>query len=356
MKIAALPLDGRVVARDTVRCGRRPSAREGSVLILVLWTLLFLGGLALATRSYVLGHLRLARALRDRAQSYFLACAGVETAVAIAGQDTNRWDALQEPWSLDERAFRDVRLATGSFDVRARVAHDEQAMRFGLLDEERKINLNRAGARLLAAVLVRVGRTDSLTAERISASICDWRDEDDEPLEDGAEKDYYGGRRARYECHNGPFLAVRELRLVRGMTDALFARLRVHLTVHGSGRVNVNTASETILMCLLDAVGAEEPAVRSELVGKILRFREAGGVFRSARGPELVAVLARHAALSQGERAAWQRLSQSGLVDVRSTHFGGEAVGRVEGDSPQTTRIDFVFNRRSGGLRYWHEE
>jgi len=47
-------------------------------------------------------------------------------------------------------------------------------------------------------------------------ALIDWRDSDDEPSDEGAESDYYLSLEEGYQCKNGPFESLDELRLVKG--------------------------------------------------------------------------------------------------------------------------------------------
>ena len=61
--------------------------------------------------------------------------------------------------------------------------------------------------------------------EDVADAILDWIDTDDEPLEYGAEIDYYSSLSPPYAPRNGPLQSVEELLLVRGVTPAmLFGR------------------------------------------------------------------------------------------------------------------------------------
>lgn len=82
---------------------------------------------------------------------------------------------------------------------------------FGLIDECSKLNLNTATVDMIKLL---PGMTDEL-----AAAIIDWRDEDDEATENGAESDAYSMGSigaAGYECKNATFETVDELHLVYG--------------------------------------------------------------------------------------------------------------------------------------------
>jgi general secretion pathway protein K len=86
----------------------------------------------------------------------------------------------------------------------------------------------------------------------IVPAILDWVDADSETrFPNGAEDDYYTRLERPYRAANGPFGDVSELRLVRGVTDEIHARLAPFVTVIGRATaINVNTAPAEILMSL----------------------------------------------------------------------------------------------------------
>lgn len=98
-------------------------------------------------------------------------------------------------------------------------------LRFGLEDESARLNLNTilvADARDPEAGLGRMlllslpGMTES-----IADAILDWIDEDDQPREFGAEREYYSALSPAYEPQNGPLESIDQLLLVRDVTPEL---------------------------------------------------------------------------------------------------------------------------------------
>jgi general secretion pathway protein K len=80
--------------------------------------------------------------------------------------------------------------------------------------------------------------------------IVDWLDPDSVDSPGGAEADYYLRLIPPYEPRNGPMPTLGDLRLVRGVDDATFMKLRNYLTVAPTTAVNANTASPEVLACL----------------------------------------------------------------------------------------------------------
>lgn len=90
-------------------------------------------------------------------------------------------------------------------------------MHYGLIPEAARVDVNNARLEVLAAL---PGMDES-----IAAAIIDWRDDNDEIHEaGGAERGdaYYASADIPYAPRNAPFEALEELRLVRGVTDALW--------------------------------------------------------------------------------------------------------------------------------------
>ena len=116
----------------------------------------------------------------------------------------------------------------GRFSLVAPVENDEEhrSVRFGLMDESGKLNLN---------TLLKYeedAETEEMTARdrllmlpdmtyEIADAILDWIDEDDSPREFGAEAEYYQTLQPSYAPPNGPMVSLDELLLVAGVTPEL---------------------------------------------------------------------------------------------------------------------------------------
>lgn len=87
-------------------------------------------------------------------------------------------------------------------------------VRYGLMDESGKVNINFASE---AQLLKLPGMTEELVQ-----SLMDWRDPDDEAREAGAEIEYYAALSPiGYRARNGPILSIEELRFVKGFGAAV---------------------------------------------------------------------------------------------------------------------------------------
>lgn len=138
-------------------------------------------------------------------------------------------------------------------------------------DESGKINVNKLTDDTRASFIkfLTAYKLEELVAETITDSILDWLDEDDLHHINGAEKDFYVTLPEPYEPKNGLFESLEELTLVKGITPQIFEMLRNHLTIYGSGKVNVNFASKEVLLYV--------PTLTDEMANEIIRLRKKQG-------------------------------------------------------------------------------
>jgi len=362
------------------------ASERGSILILVLWALFFLGAFALAIRAYVQPQLSLAQKLIGRAKMHYLASAGVERAIlevkndsveldeeaaaaegesegALASADAEEiydYDALNDLWSNNEKAFKDVGMAGGTFSVVNIVIEDSEDLPlkkpvtvYGLTDEERKLNINKATHEVLANFFEILADIDDDEAAEIASSIEDWRDEDDDVRPGGAEGgDHYEKLDSPYPSKNADFEVPEELLMVRGVTREIFDSVKDRITVYGTGAVNINTAPELVLR----GIGMDE-----KLADAIIHFRagsdgacgtEDDNVFKDAK--TIAKDLSEDANLTGSDNSLILRLTSGGLLSVRSDSFKGRARGSVSGRKG-FLEVVFIYDRANNMIEYWNE-
>ncbi|MDD4869650.1 MAG: type II secretion system protein GspK [Kiritimatiellae bacterium] len=325
---------------------------RGSILVLTLWVLFFLAALAVAVGGHVASNLRVASKIKGRVTAYYLARAGAEKAVSEARGDSNAWDGLNELWSSGEELFRDVALGQGSYSVYYTYISPfgGVATNYGMYDEERKININKASEPLLKAMLQNIGQLDTMTASDVTAAIIDWRDQNDVTLTGGAENSHYAALSNPYQCHNGDFQSLHELLLVKKVSSDLFLKLKPYITIYGTGKVNINTADPIVLVCMGEAGGGGDRATCRLLADKIARFRAGGNTFTD---PSITTQLNAFVKIEPVEKTVLSRMM--GGLAIKSSCFGGIAGGKTLGSSMEDRQIEFVFDRQRGVKLYWHE-
>lgn len=331
--------------------------RRGSILIGVLWSLFFLASLALVINSLITPQLSLAARLRDRVVLRHITEAGMKKAIIeIRADETEGYDVLNDTWSVNEDAFKEIQLSDGKyFSLKYAVSGEEGSEGqeyYGLTDEERKININTATGDVLNKLLEIAGEASSQESADIADAIIDWRDEDDEPGDNGAEDSYYEGLSPGYVCKNAPFDVLEELLLVKAMTQDIYDKVKDYLTVYGNGKVNLNTAEVLVLQSL---------GMRSSLTEKVITFREGDdgtigteddNAFNSTEGAGLL--LSSKVGLNAEETNEFIAIAEGDLAGVQSDHFRGISIGALQ-DQEMSARIVFVINRDEQ-IRYWRQQ
>ncbi len=328
---------------------------SGSILIMALWVLFFLSSLALLVGFYVRPQTSLALKLKNRAEAHYLAEAGVKRAMAevAAKEDGEKFSALNDDWSADESYFKEVIIGNGLVSIQHPDAVGAaNVSKVGLVDEERKININKASRDVLINILTLTTELPPASAEEIVGSIINWRGSELPPGGECPDNNYYRTQSPSYSCKAKDFEILEELLLVKGITRKIFDQLKDRLTVYSSGAVNINTADEKVLQSL---------GLSGQLTGKIVYFRKGldgiegtsdDHVFKSTE--TLAADLLKESELTQEEQDALTKTVTDGLVGVYSENFRGISVGTISSNE-ESTRIEFVVNR-SREIKLWREE
>ncbi len=296
----------------------------GSLSMTALWLLTLLSLLAMGLARDVLVGLRSDAVQSNALQAAWLARAGAYAGIAVleipdTGDSASHYDDFSAPWADNKRLFQRVSCGTGFFEVGYSTGYPDFGIRYvyGVFDENRKICINRAPGAVLK-------RLPGMTTPKVEA-LLDWIDDNNVTRSEGAEDNAYRTEGKSYTCKNGPLDCLEELPLVKGFTDADVERLRPFVSVHGNGKVNINTAPVGVLARL---------GLGDKLAKTIVRWR---------RGPDAVVLtpddrsfheegnivqeLLRSTKLKPSEQAALHRLIRTGLLGVASSHFTIQAVG-----------------------------
>lgn len=330
---------------------------RGSILIIVLWALFILGALAVAISGYVGARINVSAKLSERARNYCLARGGVERAILeIKNDSTEKYDAAGDSWDNNDAVFKEVKLGDGTYSVTpfSWTESGEEAVKYGLSDEESKINVNKVSKDVLKNFLRIACGMGPEDAGDIAASIVNWRSPADRAEKDGAGAFYYRTLDRPYNCRNAPIEVPEELLLIRGVTPDIFNKVRSRLTIYGSGAVNINTADAVVLQ----AVGMDEA-----LALKVIDFRKRKSVGSGDTDntvfddlSQVTALLAKKESISAEESGKINNLIGSRLLSITSDNFGGVAAGSLGGRTTAGSgSITFVFDRVNNVVRYWRE-
>lgn len=317
---------------------------SGSILIIVLWVSIILSILAIGLAQRVSSGLKITQVCQDRLKAFYLAKAAVVRSIAELKRDKNDYDALNESWSSNPEIFKEVSLGDGNWTLSYFYNESKDSIFYGMVDEERKININTASHEILR-------RLPHMTDEAVD-SIIDWRDADDTPQLNGAENAYYQSLDLPYNCKNGAFEVLEELLLVKGMTPQILSDIRDLITVYTEGKININTASREVLL----ALGLDE-----ELADRIIRYRagedkqegtDDDKVFKNIAN--IQEDLENFEMLTQEESLQMANLVNNNDITVRSDNFRLNVVAALYNKN-LTREISAIVNRQ-GKITYWQED
>lgn len=324
--------------------------------MLALWSLCLLSTFAVILGYGVRQKVMLASRLDDRAKLSLIAEAGIVRAITEVKRELPKsYDAINDYWSINIDAFKDIPLGDGRFNVYNEYINDKSGLmevRFGLVDEERKININTAESKIIKNVFRYVLNIDEFLAQQFAASIVDWRDGDSElSIPSGSAEDaFYNDLQHPYEAKDANFESFDELLLVKGITPGIFEKIKDYITIYGSGRVNVNTASKAVLL----SVGFTE-----DIVDKIITVRSGDdGIWGNADdiffdSPSSVAVkLNQFYALNEATQGEVNAISDLYLTSTSSC-FTAKSIATLKNKKSSRTVIS-VFDK-DGKVLYWRE-
>ncbi len=196
--------------------------------------------------------------LGDVVRSVYAAKSGFNMGEALLAADANGFDSLNEDWAtLDSVSSESKALFNGEYFI------------LHIDDESGKIPIKKISSSsefrdlLLRFLKLPEFDLDEEQASDIVDAIKDWTDQDDELTGFGAEKAYYEGLEKPYMCKNGELDCIEELLMIKGISENLYygkdgsPGISDYLTIHGEGRININTAPRLVLKALSDDVTDE---------------------------------------------------------------------------------------------------
>lgn len=336
---------------------RSKITERGSILIIALWALFLLTTFAIRIGLIVRQKITLAKRLDTRDKLLLIAEAGIKTAIMELRIDDvlPEADVFYEAWGNHMESFKDVAVGDGYF----RVGYDDsedgaKETHFGVMDEGSKINLNVADAETLSKVLQVGAGLDSEESDRLAYAIIDWRDADSfyQHPEYGAEDDDYKHSQTPYEAKDAPYETVDELILIMGMDAAIYARLTDLITVYGSGKININTASRTTLNVL---------GLSDKVVQDILDFRRGEDKIEGnvddhvfTVPSEIILKLGQFTVVESNDQSRLNLLIDRGQISTTTDFFRIQSRAGIKART-QEAEITAVVNRQ-GHVQYWREK
>jgi len=331
-------------------------SKKGVMLAIVLVVLMILSIFGVYIGKGVRQKIILVKRLSERSNLRLIAQAGVNKAIVNLSQDTSlSQDSFTESCFNDETRYKDIKIGLGSFDLCYNYNRSGVKVQIcGIIDEARKINLNKADRNTLKRLFIKALSFDELKAQGLVASIIDFRDPDSTlSIPTGSAEDaYYRNLKEPYDCKDSDFEVIDEILLVKGMSRVYFEKLVDHVTIYGDGKVNLNTASSLVLQ----ALGLSET-----VIDKIFKYRAGvdgiegtvdDAIFAS--GSEIVSALSQSQSLSASELANISNLQAKGALSSSSGYFRADVRASLS-NSEATLNVEAIFDR-DGNIMFYREK
>lgn len=235
----------------------------------------------------------LAEVRGEAEQAKLVAACNAGFYAAIAGLATTD---MTQRWGIDGRAramqFGDVALTITVEDERGKIPLN------GIIEEEVRTLFQSAGV-------------SGAQLDTITDSYEDWEDSDNTPRPSGAEASAYSGM--SYKPRNAGFRTIDEMRMLKGMDDAIFARVAQATTVFfgESGGFSESTA-QPLALEVLGETGPNSPEV-------IEREKEIAGLAAVPQTLAKVSLLARTLTVRVEARKGATYLKRSAIIELTGT-------------------------------------
>ena len=326
------------------------------VLFFALWVLGILAILAVSVAAGIRQKVFLVARLDERSRmNYLLQAAVKKTAGYIHMQmEVNSFEfspAVKMGLLNNADELSSIKLGHDSAGV-GYLLDDSKSLRWGVVDEESKINLNKTDPLTLTNLLSLVLSLSNEDAAKLARALLDWRQYGESELNGFFSDDYYSTLQYPYPKKNADYETLDEILLVKGMDKKMYDRLINYVTIYGSGAVNINTASREVLLAL---------GLTDALVNKILTVRRGkDGIdatpddYVFLKPYEIAANISAVMPLTLDETRAIDFLNRKGLLSTGSYYFTIEATGKLV-NRPASTSLRAVYSSRGDKIVYWKE-
>ena len=250
---------------------RLKSNQNGIALMIVLWVLVLLMALATEFAFSMKMEVNTTRNYKEDTESYYLAKAGLNLALAELLKDAS-FHSIHDEYGWISGKIKSAKTPPadtaegaedeGVFDIvnRTDIELGNGTITYTIQDENGKIPVNTSSKITLHKLLEYSGVKEKLDRDIISDSILDWVDSNKNHRINGAEDDYYRTQQPPYFAKNGKIETLGELLRIRGVTEEIlygsqeedgeYKGIAQFLTVYNFSAVNPNTTSEEVLSIL----------------------------------------------------------------------------------------------------------
>ncbi len=333
--------------------------KSGAILILALWTMSFLTIFAAYVGLRVRQRASLLSRIEERSQLRFLAESGVRKAIAVIRKEmTNnagQWTAATKQTLFNNMPeFSSVPVGQGEFSVFAGIKEHTLATKvFGVTDEERKINLNRADAKTMQRLFQTAAGLREDKAEDLADAMIDWRELHTNELNGFSSDNYYANLKSPYEAKRAEFELFDEVRLIKGMTGEIFDQVFPYITVYGDGQVNINTAPKEVLY----ALGMDNSLIEKIFLARRGVDHEDGTAddYIFQKSFDIVSELRNFTDIQSFEADEIDRLNREMKLKTTSIFFRIESHGVFRREN-QPMKVTCIYNQAEQWIEYWNEK
>jgi type II secretory pathway component PulK len=333
---------------------------RGAVLILSLWVLLFLGFITLLLGRSVRQQILAVKKIEDRQKIRDVSDAGMlfmlnNIVDYFKQKEEKNADSLNEKWADNPDLYKKIQHGAGDFSFEYKSIDNitgSGKLCYGVMDEERKLNINYANSEDLGRLLVNEASLDKNEAYNLAGAIIDWRDTDDILYNKDSmlsEKDYYRSKECNFSVQNTFFVNIEELLFVCGMDLNVFFKIRDYITVYGNNAVNINTASRVVLK----AIGLSDYIADNIIWYRCGTDKIEGTVDDNIFYDKMsiVADLEKYCDLSKDDKRELNHLAATSFLDTKSNTFTILCTARIDSSVSQGKTICVI--NKSGQIRYW---
>jgi len=329
---------------------------SGTVLILVLWSLTLLTVFAVHIGLRVRGKVDLLSRLDKRDRSAAIAESCIAKAISILNTKFKIEGKLISDAAFKKvrfnnpEAFQEIKIDQGTCSINYRNYGVGSEKKFGITDEERKININTASHDVLKSIIQIATPLKEEMASNLALAIIDWREYGSSQVEGFYSDAFYENLEFPYKEKKRSFEILDELLLVRGVNQKLYDQLRDFITIYGTGKVNINTASKPVLLALGLSAGAVNKMLIARRGPDRVDATEDDYIFEHFSSLEALIGLVN---LTRKELRELDLVYGRQEMGMLSAYYGIQADVDYRGE---TRHVECVYSRNDGKIIYWREK
>ncbi|MFC1593841.1 general secretion pathway protein GspK [Candidatus Omnitrophota bacterium] len=335
-------------------------SQRASILILSLWSLMFLSIIAVYSGVMVRQEITAREKIASRNKLYDVAYSGIMMAMDLVNSPKMRdatpgFDSLNDFWADSPYLFKNVRFPDGActllYDYNNNFSGLKE-LKYGVVDEERKVNINYVNKDVIKRLLVFIGGLEDTEGAYVANAIVDWHDSDDILYNDErnlSEAADYMNSGYDYTPKNTHFALLEELLLVKGMNRDIFFAIKDYITVFSNGLININTVSQRILLTYGLGYQSAEMITSFRAGADMKEGTSDDNLFVSAT--RILETLSSYYDIPEAVRVEIVALVNSEVLAVESQTFTAVCQSSLS-EQDMIGRIMCVFER-SGRIKYW---